>query len=113
MKGNLKKQVADLQSSVQELTKRIGSLQGKFDSYLVPRLQKMDRELIELNTAIKQLKPEIAECGRCKWIKILQNEDQQNIGICNNPHSIQYKQEVLAEENCIYFDQCLSGGGAK
>jgi len=51
LKSNLKKQVADLQSSVQELTKRVGSLQGKFDSYLVPRLQKMDRELVELQTA--------------------------------------------------------------
>lgn len=48
MKSNLKQQVADLQSSVQELTKRVGSLQGKFDSYLVPRLQKMDKEIVDV-----------------------------------------------------------------
>jgi len=114
LKSNLKKQVADLQSSVQELTKRVGSLQGKFDSYLMPRLQKMDKELVDLKNMIK---PEIVvgperqaglrgtplRCDHCRYVKLVANEDQRTIGICNNPLSIQYKKEVLAELYCSLF----------
>ena len=66
MKSNLKEQVEGLQSSVDVLTKRVETLQNRLENYLVVRLQKHDNELIEFNTALKQLdtafkqsKPEI------------------------------------------------------
>jgi hypothetical protein len=45
----------------------------------------------------------VRQCGLCEWIKIVQNEDQQNIGICDNPQSPHYRMEMLAEECHVCF----------
>ena len=48
MKSNLKEQVADLQKELQELRKWFESLQNRMNTYLIPRLQRMDKELVDL-----------------------------------------------------------------
>ena len=48
MKSNLKQQVAELQKEIQELKSNMNKLQVKVSGYLVPRLQKMDKELVDL-----------------------------------------------------------------
>lgn len=56
MKSNLKEQVAELQSTVEDLGKRLGRLYLKVETGLVPHLQNMSRELVDLKDKIK---PEI------------------------------------------------------
>jgi uncharacterized membrane protein (DUF106 family) len=48
LKSNLKEQVADLQKELQEVKSNTNKLQVKVSAYLVPRLQKMDKELVYL-----------------------------------------------------------------
>jgi hypothetical protein len=62
LKSNLKEQVADLQKENQELTKRLTTLQDRIENYLVPRLAKMDKEIVSLwslEERIKQLEKTI------------------------------------------------------
>ena len=50
MKSNLKEQVAGLQKEIQELTKRFETLQNRIDNHLVPRIHKLDKEIVGLST---------------------------------------------------------------
>ena len=56
MKSNLKQDLEnfrkDCASDINILDNRVHSLQEKFDNYLVPRLQKLDGELVELKNKI-------------------------------------------------------------
>jgi len=70
MKANLKEQVAELQSSVQELTKRNATLQDRIENYLVPLLQKHDKEIVALQSLeerIKQMEQKLVDLKDKFW----------------------------------------------
>ena len=50
MKSNLKEQVAELQKDLNHQFKRIETLTDRIENHMVPRLQKMDKEIVGLNT---------------------------------------------------------------
>lgn len=121
MKSNLKEQVEALQTENQELTKRLTTLQNRFDNYLVPRFQQMDTQIVECQTANKfltgmqnaimkledwrsSLADSPIQCDHCIWVKVVVNEDHHNIGICNNPKSNEYQEEVDAGGCCNHFE---------
>lgn len=54
MKSNLKEQVAELQKDLNHQFKRIETLTDSIDNYLVPRLQKLDKELIDLKNQFER-----------------------------------------------------------
>ena len=56
MKSNLKEQVADLQKELQELKSNMNKLQVKVSGYLVPRLQKQDKEIVSLWSLEERIK---------------------------------------------------------
>jgi len=162
LKQDLENMRQALTSTIARLMNRVHNLEEKINSYLVPRLQKMDKELIEFKDLLKQLNEAHAalyhgvkkleewranqksvnaifldqfsefvngmedttspvkamtlyqemmskflklsgnlvnasQCSLCEWIMVVQNEDQQTIGICDNPQSPHYGMEMLAE----------------
>jgi len=56
LKSNLKEQVADLQKELQELKSNMNKLQVKVSGYLVPRLQKQDKEIVSLWSLEERIK---------------------------------------------------------
>ena len=55
MKSNLKQQVAELQKDLNHQFKRIETLTDRIENYMVPRLQKLDKELVDLKNKLASM----------------------------------------------------------